>query len=204
VKAQAGFTLLELLISMTLLGLVFVLLFGGLRFGMRAWEHGTTTTDAVDTTRLVQDLLRSELERTCPRRTADKPQDPPYAMFSGAAAQLQFLAPAPAAAGGRRCVPVTLTVQPDGRLERLVLGFGVNRGTDLLRHAQSVELAYLPEGGVWQSGWSRQPALPALLRLRVTFPKGDARVWPELFIAPRISAEADCTYDPATKSCRGG
>ncbi len=67
-KAQAGFTLLELLISMTLLGLVFVLLFGGLRFGMRAWEHGTTTTDAVDSTRLVQDLLRSEIERTCPRR----------------------------------------------------------------------------------------------------------------------------------------
>ena len=206
-KAQAGFTLIELLVSLTLLGLLFVLLFGGLRFGMRAWEHGTTTTDAVDSVRLVQDLLRGEIERSCPRLLAAEAQDTPRVKFAGTVTQLRFLGPAPDAAGGQRCQDLTLEVKSDGKLQRLVLELraGVNRGaTDLLRHAQSVELAYLTEDGVWMSGWNGQTALPGLVRLRITFPKGDARAWPELFIAPRISAEADCTYDPATKSCRGG
>ncbi|HEY4943388.1 MAG TPA: prepilin-type N-terminal cleavage/methylation domain-containing protein [Rhizomicrobium sp.] len=204
-KTQSGFTLLELLVSMTLLGLLFVLLFGGLRFGMRAWERGTTTTDAVDSVRVAQDLLRREIERACPRRGAANPQDTPRVEFTGAASQLRFLAPAPGAAGGQRCMPMTLAAQPDGKLQRLTLALGVNReGADLLHGAQSVELSYLAAGGVWQSGWRGQADLPALVRLRVTFAKGDARQWPELFIAPRISAEADCTYDPATKSCRGG
>ena len=203
-KTQSGFTLLELLVSMTLLGLLFVLLFGGLRFGMRAWEHGTTTTDAVDSVRSVQDLLRREIERACPRLSAAGPQDMPHVEFSGTPWQLNFLAPAPDAAGGQRCVPMTLAVQPDGRLQRLRLVLGVNpEATDLVNHAQSIEFSYLATDGVWRNDWRGQPDLPALVRLRVIFASGDARLWPELFMAPRISAEADCTYDVATKSCRG-
>jgi general secretion pathway protein J len=203
-KRQAGFTLIELLISMTLLGLVFMLLFGGLRFGMRAWEHGSATADSTDTVRLTQDMLRNEIERSCPRRLAPPtPQDTPRVDFTGDPSALRFLAPSPGAAGGQRCVPVTLSVQPDGKSERLVLG--VNRSnTDLLRNMRSVQFAYLAASGGWRNSWHGQTDLPALVRLRVIFPDGDRRIWPELFLTPRISAEADCTYDPASKSCRGG
>ena len=203
-KSQAGFTLLELLISMTLLAMLFVLLFGGLRFGMRAWERGTSSADAVDQVRIVQDLMRRQIERSCPRhRAAAGPQDPPRVDFTGDAAGLAFLAPAPGAAGGVPCVATSLSVAADGRLKQLVLY--INRtSTALLHGVQGIELSYRAGDGVWRGGWSGETALPMLVRLRVTFPKEDNRVWPELFIAPRISAEADCTYDPATKSCRGG
>lgn len=203
-KHQSGFTLIELLVSITLLSFVFVLLFGGLRFGMRAWEHGSATADSTDTVRTVQDLLRSEIERTCPRRLPPAtPQDAPRVDFAGDPSALRFLGPAPGAAGGQRCVPVTLSVQPDGRTERFILGID-RTGSDLLRHAQSVQFAYLGSDGAWRNSWHGQTDLPALVRLRVIFPAGDARVWPELFLAPRISAEADCIYDATTKSCRGG
>ena len=203
-KSQAGFTLLELLISMTLLAMLFVLLFGGLRFGMRAWERGTSTADAVDQVRIAQDILRREIARSCPRRLAAAgPQDIPRVDFTGEATGLAFLAPAPGAGGGAPCVATSLSVAADGRLKQLVLY--INRtGTALLRGVQGIALSYRAGDGVWRDGWSGETTLPALVRLRVTFPKGDNRVWPELFIAPRISAEADCTYDPATKSCRGG
>jgi prepilin-type N-terminal cleavage/methylation domain-containing protein len=36
--ADAGLTLLELLVAITLLGLLMAALFGGLRLGARAWE----------------------------------------------------------------------------------------------------------------------------------------------------------------------
>ncbi len=198
-KAQSGFTLIELLVSLTLLGLLFVLLLGGLRFGTRAWERGTAAADAADTVRSVQTLLRAEIERACPRPAASSGK---YLVdFAGDTGGLRFLGPAPAALGGAPCARLTLQVRPDGHQWRLALDVN-DRETDLLRHAQSVELSYLSDAG-WLERWDGQPALPRLLRLRVTFAKDDARAWPELFIAPRISADADCTYDPATTTCRG-
>ena len=204
-KSQSGFTLIELLVSMTLLAMLFVLLFGGLRFGMRAWERGTGTADAVDQVRIAQDYLRNAIERSCPRRQTADPKDPAMVTFFGDARGMRFYAPAPGAAGGARCVWAGLGISPEGKLQKLFLSLDVNRGAPTLLHGvASIALSYRGETGGWRSDWNGQDTLPQLVRMRVTFPKGDARAWPELFIAPRISAEADCTYDPATKSCRGG
>lgn len=201
-RNQAGFTLIELLVSLTLLGLLFVLLFGGLRFGSRAWERGTAVTEAGDSVRTVQNLLRSEIERTCPRRDTIPTRMIPRVAFAGAATTLAFLAPAPASAGGRTCVKLTLRQRRDGARLRLTLSVGRNEAV-LLDGVASAELSYRTPEGAWQDDWTGEADLPALVRIRVTFPPGDPRTWPELLVAPRISAEADCTYDPATKSCRG-
>lgn len=198
-KTQAGFTLIELLVSLTLLGLLFVLLLGGLRFGTRAWERNAATADAVDGMRSVQTLLRGAIERACPRQIGSTAK--PQLDFAGDTDQLRLLAPAPRAMGGANCARLTFRVRPDGSQWRLALD--INDGeTDLLRHAQQITFSYLSAAG-WQDGWGGQAELPRLVRLRVTFAKGDARSWPELFIAPRISADLDCTYDPVTTSCRG-
>lgn len=201
-RNQAGFTLIELLVSLTLLGLLFVLLFGGLRFGSRAWERGTAVTEAGDSVRAVQNLLRSEIERTCPRRDTVATQTMPRVKFAGAATTLAFLAPAPVSAGGRTCVKLTLRQRRVGTRLRLTLSLGRNEAV-LLDGVAGTELSYRTPEGAWQDDWTGETDLPALVRIRVTFPPGDARAWPELLVAPRISAEADCTYDPATKSCRG-
>ena len=206
---EKGFTLIELLVSMTLLGFVFVILFGGLRFGSRAWERSDSETSATDTVRLVQSLIRGEIARACPRRIAAADSaSTPKVVFTGAADGLSFLAPAPLASGVTGCARLALAVLPDGHKERLVLRVaGQNEGTgmqqtDLIRHAQRIELDYLEKGTGWRAQWSDESDLPALVRLRVAFPDGDARVWPELYATPEISAEADCTYDPNSKSCQ--
>ncbi|HWD28767.1 MAG TPA: prepilin-type N-terminal cleavage/methylation domain-containing protein [Rhizomicrobium sp.] len=196
---QTGFTLIELLVSMTLLALLFVLLLGGMRFGTRAWERSTQVADDGDSIRSVQNLLRRELERACPRLLpTTSPQDATRIRFTGDGEALRILAPAPGAAGGQSCAPTTLRTAPDGRLQQIAVN-----DTPVLRHVQALEIAYLPAQGDWRASWRNQPALPALIRIRVTFPKDDGRSWPELFIVPRISADGDCTYDPQTKLCRG-
>jgi hypothetical protein len=177
---------------------------------MRAWERTDSTTSAVDQVRTVQELIRDDIERMCPRRNvaAAQPAAPPRLEFSGAETSVQFLGPAPVAAGGRTCASMAFHLAPAGAHTNLMLRLrnGVNGTSDaeLLRQVQSVEFAYLARGRGWQSRWTGRADLPDLIRLRVTFPKGDSRVWPELFIHPRISAEADCNYDAATQSCRGG
>jgi general secretion pathway protein J len=198
VKRQAGFTLIEMLVAMTLLGLVFVLLFGGLRFGMRAWEHGAAASDASSDIRSARNFLRNTLERACPTITDRTDDVPPLADFSGTETSIVLHAPAPLAAGGMPCAAMTFAVMRD----RLIVTVAGNQ-SDLLAHVRSVSIAYLGPDGAWRSAWSNAPELPRLIRLRVTFPDGDARQWPELFVAPRISGDADCTYDPHLKSCRG-
>jgi general secretion pathway protein J len=124
---QDGFTLIELLISMTLLGLLFVLLLGGMRFGTRAWEHGTQVADEGDSIRSVQNLLRREIERACPRLVPTaSPHDMPHVRFAGDSDALSMLAPAAGAAGGQSCVPTTVRVAPDGPTRRC---FGMSKGS---------------------------------------------------------------------------
>jgi len=202
---DAGFTLIELLVSLTLLGLVFAILFGSLHFGARAWERTTASTSAIDSVGLAQDVLRRSIERACPRlMPGAEHRTPQHIDFSGSPGAIRFLGPAPLAAGGQDCARLSFEVRPDGTRKRLVVAVGSSAGgTDLLRHAESVEFAYRATTGGWKSEWSGA-TLPALVRLRVTFSKGDPRLWPELFVAPRISAEVDCTYDAATGTCRSG
>lgn len=56
-----GFTLLELLISMTILALITLLVFGALRTGIRAWEKGEQSIDGRQRERTVLDMIRRQL-----------------------------------------------------------------------------------------------------------------------------------------------
>lgn len=63
-KKQSGFTLLELLIAMTLMGLVLVIVYGGLNLGMRSWEAGEARAEQTNELRLVEDFVRSRLSES--------------------------------------------------------------------------------------------------------------------------------------------
>ncbi len=56
-----GFTLIEVLISITLLSVILVLMFGGLRIGINAWETGEKNLDAQQHQQVVLDLMRRQL-----------------------------------------------------------------------------------------------------------------------------------------------
>ena len=56
-----GFTLLELLISLTILSLITLLVFGAFRIGIRAWEKGEKNIDGRQRERIVLDLIKRQL-----------------------------------------------------------------------------------------------------------------------------------------------
>ena len=56
-----GFTLLELLISLTILSLITLLVFGAFRIGIRAWEKGERNIDGRQRERIVLDLIKRQL-----------------------------------------------------------------------------------------------------------------------------------------------
>ena len=94
-RAARGFTLLELLVAMTLLGLLAGLLFGGLSFGVRVWEKGDAELQKMAELQIAQGLIRRLISRA---RISDlaEIEDDDAAMFEGTADAVRFIGPAPA------------------------------------------------------------------------------------------------------------
>jgi len=208
-RNQAGFTLIELLVTVTLLSLLLVLLFGGLRFGTRAWDGAQAHGVRTDELRLVQDLLRRELEQAYPAYDTTDPVHP-VVDFRGGEDELIFLAPAPQAVGEGGRSRITLRSERSGSATQLVIRaapeLAASQGgawsAPLLRNVAVLRLSYFGDGR-WSTNWTSRTALPELIRVHLTFAPGDGRVWPDLIVAPRVGMDVSCVYDFGSKRCQG-
>lgn len=101
--ATAGFTLLELLISLTIVGIILVIIFGSLRIGSRAWEKGEADVEAQQRERVVLELIKRQIASICVRniKIGDKE---PY-LFKGDQRSMEFMSSLPVTP-----TPVTGTV----------------------------------------------------------------------------------------------
>jgi general secretion pathway protein J len=172
---QQGFTLLELLLAMTILGLIMAALSGGLQFGARVWESGAARAEALTERGVAQNLLRRLLAQAYPMPAAGAESQ--QVLFSGTRERIVFvaLAPAQAAAGfyrfdlQRAGGSLTLGWQPLGQPD--------DEGTQqtvLLEDVDTVECAFWGAGGDgrppgWQTQWTAAATLPALVRIAITF-----------------------------------
>lgn len=87
-RRRAGFTLLELLISMTILALIFAAVLGAVRVGIKSWEGGERRAEENQRTRTLFDTLARELTMIYPLRVQD--QDKDVVAFRGNADSLMF------------------------------------------------------------------------------------------------------------------
>jgi general secretion pathway protein J len=211
---EAGFTLLELLIAMTLLGLLMTVLFSGLRFGARAWDRATDHSSGTDEVRLAQMHIRRGIQLAYPYFISE-PQRP-RVDFEGIADRVTFLAPAANALipAGRARITLTrrsqdssLTLAFEVRPE-LALPEAPSESEVLVSRLKALEFSFYGSSDQdsppqWLGQWIDRTRLPQLVRIRAEFADGDARSWPELIVAPRLSADVGCIYDVLTNYCRG-
>jgi general secretion pathway protein J len=214
---DAGFTLIEFLVAMALLSFIAVLTFGMLRFGTRAWESSEAVTVQVDGVQTTQALLRRLITAAYPMFIAEPAH--PHVDFAGARDRLSLLAPLPDALESGGMARFTLFIREHEGRGELALAWRpeLARESDagarpreemLLAGVARLEIAYFgaprpSDEARWHDRWSEQSAMPELVRISVEFPKGDRRVWPELLIAPRLTMDQSCLYDPVSRRCRG-
>ncbi len=102
-----GFTLIEMLIAITLLGVMVTLLFGSLRIASQSWHNGETKIDQVNRKAVVYQFFKRHLSSARPLPefvVADRDQlqnnteqEPLKLSFQGMPQSLRFVAPLPAA-----------------------------------------------------------------------------------------------------------
>ena len=209
-EREAGYTLVELLIVLALMGLISLAIAGGLRFGARTWEKTEQTVGASETARGGHAVLTSLLSRLYPR-TPDAAQ-PQAAAFEGGADRMTFLADAAAPFPAEGVARFTLAVRRDRGTSSLLLTQESERGPSakveevLFDNAARIVFSYAEVGeGVvtWTDTWTGRERMPALIRVRVAFPPGAGR-WPDLIVRPAIDRAANCIYDPVSFECRRG
>jgi general secretion pathway protein J len=195
---EAGFTLVELLIALTLFALLATMLFGGLRFAGRAVASGDRRLERSAELSLAAGFLRRALAGAEPLPRAEEDGVASVA-FEGGRDTLDFVSLPPAYLAPPGYYRLQLRVESGGHLvlrrERLADDVAAAPETEaaptlLLDRVRGIELAYYGayddyQQPQWRERWEHAPRLPALVRLRVTFE--DGRRAPEILVAPRLS-----------------
>jgi general secretion pathway protein J len=195
--AAAGFTLVELLVAVTLLSLLSVALLIALRVGVSAERAGSARLEAEEDGALTQSFIRAQLGDARTALEADG-TGRSLVIFDGAADRIAFVAPLPARVNlpGLHLIEIVAVRAALGA--ELVMRARPYRPPDILPAdipekrlipaLGAAEFAYFgatssKEPASWHREWREMGGLPMLVRLSVSDARGVAA--PDLVVALR-------------------
>jgi general secretion pathway protein J len=190
-----GFTLLEVLVVLVVLGLMMAGLTQGVRLGVKAVDRQSAALDERAELDAVDRTVRGLVTHIDPGGGRTPIQ------IDGKTDQFHFISRLPdAAALNTHRADMTLLVDDKQRL--ILRWFPALHETSfadppdptdtvLIENVDKAEFAYWApaDGPNDQAGWHDEwtaPFLPYIVRLRLTFSDGDKRHWPDILVAPLL------------------
>ncbi len=202
-----GFTLLEVLIAVSLLALLVLLAMGTLRTAVRATHSGEALIQRTDRLRTAQEFLRRQLSHALPLPFEKFEDVGENRLFVAERDALRFVAPMPGflARGGPHVQWLVFTRGREGGLqlefdhaqlngydpdnpkgdserEPVVLIDGIREGRFEFR-----SLDENGELGEWDSSWDDPQRMPLMVRLKLEFDPESRQRWPALEIPLRTA-----------------
>lgn len=204
---QSGFTLVELLLAITLMGLLLALAYGGLRAAWKASDSGQLMLEQSGKLRITHQFVRKQLNLMLPLafETSDE-EGRERVVFEGGPEQLVFVGPMPGylARGGPQVQIFQLVDGAQGidlqflhaplqgferewlnDVEPVVLLEGLNGAA-----FEYLEMDELGEPAAWVADWATPVILPSAVRLNLQFAEGHTVHWPELVASSRLDQMA--------------
>ena len=227
-RSVNGFTLIELLLAITLLAAMMGMIYAALNVGVRAWDAGDARVAQASNWRLVERFMRRELGQIFPTRWRAVTQ--PYIAFEGGKTSLRYVtslnldaALQNGAPGGLQWAELALIDGGVLQLNRQAFDSTAQNfdglvapGRDqlqsntvvppvrLMENVTAFEINYfgaetdLAEP-TWREEWRDLARLPSLVRLKVETTRG--RDVPDMVFALKVGEEAGCLTSNFTRQC---
>lgn len=170
-----GFTLLELILALGIVALLLVVVSGGLRVGLAAWQRGEERTAQLDRARSLAVLLEHGLAGAFPYRVTTETEPEPRILFDGRPDRLTFATLSPPLPMGPAIAfsAVRLSADAGGlalRQQVLPNRVALDRLDPMLvdGHTTAIRFRYLgQEPEAWQEAWdiTREETLPRAVEI---------------------------------------
>lgn len=205
--SMAGFTLVELLLAITLMSILLGLTYTGLRAATRSTERGEERLAVVGEIRASHQFIRKQLNQMLPMAFAEQDDiDQTRIVFLGNSRSIQFVAPMPGylGSGGPQVQLMELADGDDGSVlqfrHALLQFFEADRLYDrdpvvLLEDVEAAEFEFMGwnEEGLltpWMPVWDQHSTLPVAVRLNLEFTEDKQAQWPVLIAGVRVDETA--------------
>ena len=215
---QRGFTLVEMLVSLTAMAVILMLIGGALRVMGRNWDANAARIETLDMVSRAFDLLARDVANL--QRMA-RPSGAPAYLFRGSADALTFVALEPAQPGDAGLYFIAYAVVANGdaaelirarapwrpEMERFPGATPANRVPLLTGpHVYRFTYGHIADGRLgWSAAWREANRLPDLIRLEVLDRAGARTLAPPMIVRLRADAELDCLApQPPLCSARTG
>jgi general secretion pathway protein J len=198
-SAARGFTLVEVTVTMTILGVILLIIFGVFRLGLSAWEKGESSKADAQKIRVVSQLISRQLKSAFPYKIKTEKAEADYLAFEGKPHSLKFVSALPMKA--QRAEGLTFAIyefeEAGGEGGRLILyeQRALNKdfmeeppkkedGVSLLENLADVSFEYYraedtekTRSAEWLKEWSakEEKELPKAIRMTVVEKKAGGR-----------------------------
>lgn len=199
-----GFTLMEMMIAMALIGMALTIAFAALRFASRSWERTEQLGTELEQLRIAFNVVRRQLAQV---RTIKPDESKRELLFHGGPQSLEFVAPAPMQDG--RLVALyryRLRFTSGEQGKALLLEYrpylpGEDKGWQgevnsslLLSDLQAGRFSYFTatypqQGNDWHTLWDKPEQLPRMIRMEVQLREQSAP-WPALVALLPVNGDA--------------
>lgn len=201
-----GFSLVEVLLAMTLMSMLLALAYGGLRAATRAADKGQAILADSSRIRMAHQFVRKQLNQMAPLVFAESDDRQERSVFEGAAKTIRYVAPMPGylGFGGPQVQELAIVSGKDG--DELVLLHALLQGFEedklylrdpivLLKKIESAEFSFLgrDETGEltgWTKQWEQVGLLPDAVSLEIEFTEDVYIQWPLLTASVRVDPSA--------------
>jgi len=219
-----GFTLIEMLVGLTLLGLMTLALFSALRIGLDSWDRSEVKALQVVDLRIVEGVMRREVAKAFPLRVGTAADN--KIAFEGDTGRVRFVGALPAnlTPGGLSLISIESGQGEDipgksAPTRQLVLKHiqisndtkdfseidGADAGTTvLLTGLGEIEFDYFGRENdqadpAWRKDWTVPTRIPSLVRMKFKFAGSDDTH--ELSMPVRLGEEAGCFQSTFQRNC---
>jgi len=90
-----GFTLLEVIVTLTILGFILLIVSGAFRLGLSSWERGESTRENYQKVRTVTQMISRQMKSIVPYKVKSQKAEGDYLAFEGKVRSLKFVSAFP-------------------------------------------------------------------------------------------------------------